>query len=110
MKSNVQVIREAARHLLCVIDEMGFKPWCADDPLAIACDKLDAALALPLRNCDVGTSEEQKYRFKEYCDRHFDTGRYGCKECPVRDYIKGWGIPYCQLKWAQMPCEEGGNK
>ena len=60
MESNVQKMREAARHLLCVINEMGFKqPWCPDDPLAIACDKLDAALAIPLRNCDVGTAEEQ---------------------------------------------------
>ncbi len=70
MESNVQKIREAARHLLCVIDEMGFKPWCADDPLAIACDKLDSALALPLRNCDVGTAEEQIDRFGDFCHSH----------------------------------------
>ena len=68
-------------------------------------EKVKAALEEPKRNCDVGTADEQKYRFKEYCDRHFDKIKHGCKECPARDYIKGWGVPYCQLRWAQMPYE-----
>lgn len=69
-----------------------------------------SALADPIRNCDVGSAEEQKYRFKEYCDRHFDKIKHGCKECPTRDYINGWGVPYCQLKWEQMPYKEGDAK
>ena len=71
----------------------------------------ESAIAIPLRNCDVGTAEEQKRRFKEYCDKHYDLiEHHGCKGCPARNYIEGWGVPYCQLKWAQMPYEakEGG--
>ena len=68
-----------------------------------------AALAKPQRNCDVGSAEEQKYRFKEYCDRHFDKIKDGCKECPARDHINGWGVPYCQLKWEQMPYDKQSN-
>ena len=71
-------------------------------------DAIKAARAMPKRNCDVGTEEEQKDRFKAYCDMHFDYLKHGCKKCPARDYINGWGAPYCQLKWAQMPYTEGG--
>lgn len=97
MESNAQ-IREAARHLLCVIDEMGFKPWCADNPLAIACDKLDAALAEPLLNCDVGTPEEQYARFRRYCFS---------KRCEslIKKNMLGSEIAFA---WGQMPYEEGG--
>ena len=89
MESNVQKIRSAARHLLCVIEEMGFKPWCANNPLAIACDKLDAALALPLLNCNVGTADEQQKRFDMFTEKHWHMGK-------------------TSLQWAQMPYEEGG--
>lgn len=106
MESNVQKIRSAARHLLCVIEEMGFKPWCADDPLAIACDKLDAALALPLSNCNVGTAEEQAKRMDAYCASHGERIGCGwrCENCPLRS------IERCELAWGQMPYEEGGAK
>ena len=105
MKSNVQVMREAARHLLCVIDEMGFKPWCADDPLAIACDKLDAALALPLRNCDVGTAEEQTKIFDGFCDMQCLSG---CSNCPCNTKPMITDIE-CFSNWSQMPYKEGDN-
>ena len=103
MKSNVQVMREAARHLLYVIDEMGFKPWCADDPLAIACDKLDAALAIPLRNCDVGTADEQLDRYGDYCQKN-------CSVCEHRLSCHIRGESYrmkCIFAWGQMPYTKG---
>ena len=75
-----------------------------------AIEKCFAALSAPPRNCDVGTEEEQKYRFKAYCDKHFDLiEQRGCEGCPARNYIAGWGVPYCQLRWSQMPYEEGDN-
>ena len=63
------------------------------------------ALALPRRNCDVGTAEEQYERHKKLCSR-------ACLSCPVHkefDFRKAlsWS---CQLVWAQMPYEEGGAK
>lgn len=72
-----------------------------------------AALAEPPRNCDVGTEEEQKRMFKEYCGKHYDLTKHrGCEGCPARNYIAGWGVPYCQLRWEQLPyeAEEGGAK
>lgn len=57
---------------------------------------VDTILAEPLRNCDVGTAEEQYCRFRECCKKQkmpcllsYD---YGCDEC--------------YSKWSQMPYEE----
>jgi hypothetical protein len=53
-----------------------------------------AALAEPLRNCDVGTAEEQMERHYIFCSRntkcHPDSSR-----CMM-----------CYAKWSQMPYEE----
>ena len=58
---------------------------------------IDAALAEPVRNCDVGTAKEQKQRYDSYCFSR------GCGNCPLFDE-EG-----CNFAWAQMPYEEGGN-
>lgn len=64
---------------------------------------LRAALALPRRNCDVGTAEEQAERFKKFCYEH-QAPWHGCTNCPVLMSEK------CALAWAQTPyaAEEGG--
>ena len=50
-----------------------------------------------LRNCDVGTAEEQTGRFLKFCDIH------DCEsDCPL------FKANSCELAWAQMPYEEGG--
>ena len=62
-------------------------------------DESKAALSAPPRNCDVGTADEQRKRFKAFCrDRQGGT----CDKCPAR---KG----FCTLTWAQMPYKEGGE-
>lgn len=69
---------------------------------------VEPALAEPLRNCDVGTAEEQTERFRKFCFAHTHKNGtdFRChKNCPAKNYIGGWGIPYCQLKWAQLPYE-----
>ena len=71
-----------------------------------------AALAEPLRDCDAGTPEEQAERFRKFCLDHMEKGgrAFRChKNCPAKNYINGWGNPYCQLKWAQLPYEEVKN-
>ena len=57
----------------------------------------DAATSLPLRNCDVGTPEEQTSRWTGFCYRN------ECLSCPV----KLIGETDCILAWSQMPYEEG---
>ena len=73
----------------------------SDDPIEAArVTRAMRAYEGKLRNCDVGTAEEQAERFKAYC-----VGRR-CRECP-------WPrIRSCDLAWAQMPykAEEGCAK
>lgn len=64
------------------------------EEMANALDKAKAALATePLRNCEVGTAEEQATRFEAYCDSHTN-----CAHCPLRGQ-------QCVLAWAQLPYE-----
>lgn len=58
--------------------------------------KLAESLKKSLRNCDLGTAEEQIVRHKKWCESY-----------------KCWpGIPCsaCYAKWSQMPYDEGGAK
>ena len=64
-----------------------------------------------LRNCDVGTSQDQNDRFNLYCGEH---GRYcdgspKCNDCPLLKQMMTNGGK-CEFIWAQMPYEEGGAK
>ena len=70
------------------------------------CDRMnkEAENGKPLRNCDVGTAEEQAARFDNHCRKHM-----GCLTCPLRE--KDGGLPkHCEFAWAQTPYEEGGAK
>jgi hypothetical protein len=57
--------------------------------------KIRRALTEPLRNCDVGTVEEQTKRFQKFCLAHNDC--YKC-DCPCNNSSGS-----CQIKWAQLP-------
>ena len=61
-----------------------------------------AALAEPVKNCEVGSPEEQLARFKKFC------ARFDCCDCPVRKKwnFKPTGDESCQLLWASMHYEE----
>ena len=72
------------------------------EEMANALDKAKAALAEPIRNCDVGTAEEQYARVRAFCKRHKVGLR--CVDCPVNGIFP----KNCALIWAQMPYEEGG--
>lgn len=56
--------------------------------------EIKAAIAEPLRNCDIGSAEEQAIRFEAYCDSHTN-----CAHCPLAGQ-------QCVLAWSQMPYEE----
>jgi hypothetical protein len=59
-------------------------------------DVADNALAEPLKNCEVGTVEEQKQRFDAFCSRG------NCDNCPFEE--EGvWSN--CAIRWSQMPYE-----
>lgn len=67
--------------------------------------KAKFTLVKPLRNCDVGTAEEQTRRMEaEYC--HVQKSCYESpsgRECPLHKAEVD-----CRLILAQMPYEEGG--
>lgn len=73
--------------------------------MADALDKAKAALAEPVRNCEVGSAEEQYARLESFCTRHF---RYAndnpCAKCPI---FKDDSLP-CVYRFLQMPYEKGG--
>ena len=110
---NVAAMREALVAVKKGIDGMGISSLDCDPMILMSaltqiCARLsariDAALALPLRNCDVGTVEEQKNRFDHWCF-HYHTGRCSrnCSALPAKTFKE------CTLRWAQMPyTEEGG--
>lgn len=93
---NVAKLREALQQakvaILAARKKMG-----VDNPIIL--EIIDAALAAPPRNCEVGTAEEQAERFKfAKCDKLPKCRPWG--ECCLT----------CFAKWAQMPYEEGGAK
>lgn len=65
-------------------------------------DIADAALAEPLRNCEVGTPEEQMKRWNKFCMM-----QTGCNECPGhKSHKRSCIITLCFAHWAQMPYKE----
>ena len=63
------------------------------------------ALGEPLRNCDVGTAEEQTSRFRKYCAKQ-QPYEWSCANCPIF-YI---GTSKCEFVWAQMPYKKEGEE
>ena len=64
--------------------------------------QVDAALAAPQRNCDVGTATEQAKRMREYC---FSKDSLGCpNHC-----LHSLQAIDCFCEWGQMPYNEKGG-
>lgn len=59
--------------------------------------------SIPLRNCDVGTAEEQERRYDNYCHAHINQENC-CDECPISA-----AKAQCEFAWAQMPYAEKGG-
>ena len=68
-------------------------------------DAIKAARAMPKRQCDVGTAEEQAKRFGKLCIKYYNEDESCNRKCPLMslDFIKGF--PRCQAHWTQMPYE-----
>ena len=93
---NAAAMREALMMVKRLFD--GRLMWHPD--IRKAHEAVNAALAKPQRNCDVGTPKEQSARFDAHCRKHM-----GCLTCPLRE--KDGGVPkHCELAWAQMPYKE----
>lgn len=72
-------------------------------PLRKVIKIVNEALAEPVRNCDVGTAEEQDARHQNFCDatRNGLHG-YHCGDAPQ--------CVFCFAKWSQMPYKKEGEQ
>ena len=111
MEGNQMKMREAVEAALTELDKFG---QCHDARIHFADivhigrarGMLQAALALPRRQCDVGTAEEQIARHDLYCRAQGRCDR--CDRCidPVaKDDFNISSL--CKFQWLQMPYEEG---
>ena len=105
---NSAKMREALEKVLRVLHCAIVADILKGDDVNSAFNEVTAALSVPPRNCDVGTSEEQAERFYAFCGYHrFQSGIKGmCSSlCPC---IKCRDMCNCITTWSQMPYEEGG--
>lgn len=95
-------LREALAYLFTLIDMRKLVLDCDEteeiSAVQVMLDECRAALAEPVRNCEVGTAKEQSERFNTYCFNHRTRERC-CEDCPIKD------APCCELAWAQLPYE-----
>lgn len=122
MEGNQMKMREAFDEIIEKIDawrtDGTMEHWQYNQLFDIA----NAALALPLHQCEVGTAEEQYRRYKCFCKSHqyisCDSEEgfppiYVCsdKSCPLHRFYLEHGEDACEFAWAQMPyeAEEGGT-
>lgn len=106
MANNVKNLQNALKWLKHRIREEVKLDGCTSVDHAAELEFIQNVLEkFPLRQCDVGTAEEQYERYRHRCNAQ------DCCYCPVR---KRWdfsrtGSESCQLVWAQMPYEEEGG-
>ena len=97
--------REALSEILDLIDK-----WRTDGVMehwqySQLFDVADSALAELLKNCEVGTAEEQNLRHGEWCRKH---GIDGAMDVPCAS--PDWHCHLCFARWSQMPSEKGEDK
>lgn len=67
--------------------------------------KIAESLKKSLRNCDLGTAEEQGARHSKWCRKYGIDG-----DMEVACAHQDMNCTLCALRWAQMPYGEGGAK
>ena len=101
--NNIKAMREALKQIHELLSIGGNPDTAMCIRYEAAYQIAEEALAEPLRNCDIGTAEEQYERYEKFCYAHRSREK-GCGDCPLCD------IPCCEFAWLQMPYEEGGAK
>jgi len=104
--TSIVAIRCASNHDVLVQYDFAWNPPTLHLAKGI-CDRMnrEAEIGRPLRNCDVGTAEEQYGRWKIFCGRHGDD----CTGCPC-EKAANVSFTACFACWSQMPYEENKTK
>ena len=101
-------MREALSRILWIADHLQTRfviPKFSSEEILELKQIAEAAISATPRNCDVGTVEEQAKRFHSFCKSNKQPGDvYSCERCQLNS------IEDCELAWAQMPYEEGGEE
>lgn len=93
-------LREAVVLALSLLDLKESVPYKTISQKDI--DFMKAALAEPMRNCDVGTLEDRREQFKQFCKSHSD-GVACDRNCPLfKLHINGYS---CHFEWGELPFE-----
>ena len=116
--SNLQELKDAAIELMKFTCNSCEQRFCEDDieeedgqrvpsPCSAIIRMRNALSANPIRNCDIGSPDEQEKRFKEFCDAHWSINNVDseCAGCPLT--IDG---AECEFTWAQMPYKSQNGK
>ena len=101
MSNSAQQTRELVSVAITMIDKAVNNELSLSAQFCVGCllsvkQVLEKVLAVPLRECDIGTAEEQYRRHDEFCDatRNGMSG-YHCEDAPR--------CVFCFSKWAQRP-------
>lgn len=97
-------MREALKDIGRLVEQIHF--LYSDYPSEIheIARKVDAALAEPVKNNEVGTVEKQQARHHAWCRRHGINGDNKV-DCAHPDM----SCDLCTLRWAQMPYKGGAK-
>ena len=108
MESNIQKMRTALVKASTALKVCDWPDGIDMDGVNSIIAEIESAIALPDRNCDVGTTDDQAIRFIEFCNRHHSSfGRWICDDaCLCKG---GMGeLNHCFAKWMQVPYIESG--
>lgn len=94
-------MREALKEILRIAN----MPSSEKNRIGAVAHKARVALAKPMRNCDVGTPEEQDARFSHFCHHQ----HVNCNTCEITEIHHKCAMPFCALAWSQMPYDDGGQ-
>lgn len=99
IKCNQLKMRKALEDAYRLLSNINFdEDSDLDDMAAPVVQRIGQALSEPLRNCDVGTIDEQLRRFYNFCIPR------KCETCPLNAAEDGL-MGECGVRWAQAPYE-----
>lgn len=98
--TSIVAVRCASNHDVLVQYDYGWHPSTLELAKEV-CDRMNREVEIgkPLRNCDVGSLDEQITRFNVFCENHMCN--IGLDRCPLADSRS------CRLAWSQMPYKKG---
>ena len=104
-ENNTKVMRDALLKVSSSLCPACRRRNCKGCPRAVAefMPAVRKALALPLRQCDVGTAKEQAERFKHFCAQNYSACDVDmeCCRCPIEREKAD-----CEFAWGQLPHKE----